>query len=653
MAFCAPALSQPQEINSGHSAHWYNPERNGEGLILEILSEDSALVYWFTYDEDGEQRWLLDIGTIQDNEITFPNLTVTRGGVFGDDFDPEKIERITVGHGKLTFDGCNEATWSYSAFDQAETIRVLRLTTTMGVGCQPINGIPGFPVQEYAGQSGSWFDPERSGEGYIVQWMSRDQAVVIWFTYDDEGNQFWLTGVGSRVDGRLHIPTLYSASGPSFGPTFDANLLELHEWGELTLDLSCSSGDASYASIRSEFGSGGYTLSRLTALAGPACPYQQPRLADLYEFEIVEIDFSPLASGDGPSFRDMNFRATDVASDGTVVGIRPVFAANHTFVWDPDSQITSLSQQGTFSEDTHIKPDATESFTSQMIDSDGQQDGTTWIPVRAESGGPEWMPISDNDFSGTLLYGLSHDGERLVGAQVSEMRVPWTWSPEGGQEIFALSDGFQSGFAEHVSNDGSALVGYQSDFSLGFRQDYATRWVKGEEPEFLTDDEEIPLGYALTCDATCSIVPGSQQLLTTSSSLDPNSQSFWLWTETRGFQYLPDEFPNAIDSSFPPSRLVFDTSADGSLFVGRYLALISTARQERPVVWTQRTGLESLFEVLNGTEGWDENWDDVAAVAVSSDGTKILLSGDFRQPPISTAGAHGRAMVVSLIPKSD
>ena len=39
-------------ISSGYSGMWYDPARSGEGLQLEILSPDAALVEWFTYDAE-------------------------------------------------------------------------------------------------------------------------------------------------------------------------------------------------------------------------------------------------------------------------------------------------------------------------------------------------------------------------------------------------------------------------------------------------------------------------------------------------------------------------------------------------------------------------------------------------------------------------
>lgn len=48
------------------SGAWYNLERNGEGFIVEVQENGTAVVYWFTYqpDEPGAQAWMFGVGPI-------------------------------------------------------------------------------------------------------------------------------------------------------------------------------------------------------------------------------------------------------------------------------------------------------------------------------------------------------------------------------------------------------------------------------------------------------------------------------------------------------------------------------------------------------------------------------------------------------------
>ena len=104
--FALPAVSGP--VKPGHSAMWYQPERDGEGWVLEVLSGDRALLYWYTYDENGNQRWLQAVGDVVDEEsgqaIDFPELLVTEGAEFGPGFDPDDVEFQDVGEASMHFE---------------------------------------------------------------------------------------------------------------------------------------------------------------------------------------------------------------------------------------------------------------------------------------------------------------------------------------------------------------------------------------------------------------------------------------------------------------------------------------------------------------------------------------------------------------------
>lgn len=648
----AHAADDEFTVSSGLSAQWYSPERSGEGLVLEVLGEDSALVYWFTYDEAGNQRWLIDVGSIDGDTIVFPELSVTRGGRFGPDFDPEQVETRIVGEAVLSFSDCDTAEWSYTAFGEAETLAMTRLTQTMAAGCQSINGVPGQPVMAYAGQSGSWYDPSHAGEGFTLQWMSRNEAALIWFTYDDQGNQYWITGVGSREGDQIVFPMMRSTSGPSFGPGYDPGAVDSKDWGQLVMDLDCDGGIAAYESELPEFGTGELELSRLSNLSQPACPWQQPKLSDLYDFQITEIDFRPLADDSVFVLRDLNFTATDIALDGTVVGYRTTHQDMELFVWSPQTEEFSLSDPGTYNTDVVVTSDASRAIATQRISPSESESDKTWVPIWKDESSDQWELITSIDVAPSITVGVSKHGRRLVGSAKPEggQSVPWSWGVDSGQEFFSVDSGMSAGIGRSISDDGKVLVGTQVTSSQGIRQDFATRWTRLEGPEILRDSEGTPLAWSLACNADGTVIPGSLH----GGVLDPgnpDAHKFWLWTDSSGAKYLESDLPQAIDWLFPPSRLVFDTTSDGSLFVGRYLALIRGARTERPVIWTQKTGVQALFAVLEGVSGWDDNWGDVQAVSVSEDGRKILLTGEFLVHPERALGRYARAVIVELIPK--
>jgi glutathione S-transferase len=84
-----------------HVAH------EGEGFILEVISETAAVMYWFTYaPQEGRQVWMLGVGSIEDDQIHFDEVLQPFGARFGNDFDPELVNESQWGTGTLTADNC-------------------------------------------------------------------------------------------------------------------------------------------------------------------------------------------------------------------------------------------------------------------------------------------------------------------------------------------------------------------------------------------------------------------------------------------------------------------------------------------------------------------------------------------------------------------
>jgi len=260
-------------VSHAQTAHWYDPGREGEGWSLEILDGEQALVYWFTYDEQGNPRWLLGTGEIIDDRIEFPELVVTHGGRFGPGFDPDEVVREVVGSAVMHFHDCDSGEVEFTAFDQQLTMALSRLSITKGLDCAP-DGSAGD--ESPAWQSGSWYDPAQDGQGFTLQRLAGGAALVTWFSYDSDGDQYWMQGVGEADADQLVFPDMYATAGPAFGAGFDSDQLEFIPWGELTLELGCETGLAEYESVLPEFGQGTLELDRLTLPRGLECAPPEP-----------------------------------------------------------------------------------------------------------------------------------------------------------------------------------------------------------------------------------------------------------------------------------------------------------------------------------------------------------------------------------------
>jgi hypothetical protein len=261
------SLQQPFLIEPGVTAAWFDPAHNGEGFLIEVLDEQRAVLYWFTYDEAGQQRWLISNGLIRGNEIVFADLLQTRGGVFGPDFDPALVQLERVGSASFVWESCDIAQMRHNVSGPNGRQSLQRLTRVSDAGCQTQKTAKGS-----SNLSGSWYNPQHDGEGLIVQVLSPSEALVYWFTYDENGNQAWIFGAGQLQDGRITVDNAQISSGGIFGPDFDPATVQFGDWGLFELNLECAAGSVDYQSNLDAFGSGHLDLTRLTTLAGLSCP---------------------------------------------------------------------------------------------------------------------------------------------------------------------------------------------------------------------------------------------------------------------------------------------------------------------------------------------------------------------------------------------
>ena len=132
------------------------------------------------------------------------------------------------------------------------------------------------PFVAGTGITGSWFNPDRAGEGFLVEILSGDEALVTWFTYDTSGNQMWLIGSGPVDGNTVIIDEVIRTSGPVFGPGFDPDQVDSTNWGSLAFTFTaCNAGLVNYSGPP-EFGNASIELVRLTGLRNAPCDERRP-----------------------------------------------------------------------------------------------------------------------------------------------------------------------------------------------------------------------------------------------------------------------------------------------------------------------------------------------------------------------------------------
>ena len=266
-------LDEPFVIIPDMSAMFYDTSRNGEGFMLEVISDTRAIMYWFTYDTEGNQDWYFGDGEIRGNRILFPEVLRVSGGIFGPGFDPDQVERTPVGSADFAFADCDSGVMSWVIDRDGGPLRtgrmeLSRLTRVMGIPCAAI----GAPVFETARESGSWYDPQRSGEGFTIEVMFNNEVLAFWFSYDTDGNRRWFFGTGIFEGDRIVFPEMYTTLGGIFGDGFNMDDVEVNSWGSMEMELNCTTGSVSFEPTEEGFPSGSYELARLTILQGFSCP---------------------------------------------------------------------------------------------------------------------------------------------------------------------------------------------------------------------------------------------------------------------------------------------------------------------------------------------------------------------------------------------
>ena len=122
--------------------------------------------------------------------------------------------------------------------------------------------------------SGSWFQPLRDGEGYVIEIIgdSLDPEMLAYFyTYDDTGNQMWMLGQGP-INGDTAVVDMQVTSGTVYGDDFNPDDVLREDWGTLTFKFtSASAGTVERASTMG-FGTDTVDIIRLTFLTGLMCP---------------------------------------------------------------------------------------------------------------------------------------------------------------------------------------------------------------------------------------------------------------------------------------------------------------------------------------------------------------------------------------------
>lgn len=108
------------EINSvsrlrGLGGNWTVVGHNGEGFMIHVTDRKQLVAIWFTYDDAGNQMWLIGVADNFDGNQATMTVDEVTGPVFGPDFDSTDVVTEQWGTLSFSFNDCRSGTVHYNS----------------------------------------------------------------------------------------------------------------------------------------------------------------------------------------------------------------------------------------------------------------------------------------------------------------------------------------------------------------------------------------------------------------------------------------------------------------------------------------------------------------------------------------------------------
>jgi hypothetical protein len=237
----------------------YNPKSAGQ-FVIELTAREGG------YDGRLIGRRTVDFtvggSTTTQQTYDFGGATVTEGATVA--FSHEIVER--PGGASISYDTASDSGGCADIVQTNGTSPPLDSVRRDSVGLQ-MNS-----VTRPRGLGGNWSVFGHSGEGFMIDVTESNQLVAIWFTYDENGEQMWLSGAAEDFDGNQATVSLNRVTGPVFGPDYDTGDLSIAPWGTISFTFDdCDSGTVHYNSLTG-FGSGIYEIQKVYNTEQQMCP---------------------------------------------------------------------------------------------------------------------------------------------------------------------------------------------------------------------------------------------------------------------------------------------------------------------------------------------------------------------------------------------
>jgi hypothetical protein len=258
LGFSTTTLANLVLSEGGPTGQWFNPERNGEGFFVEIISGSTQQfsVAMYTFDANGNPLWLVGNVAIEPgDEIVNVEVFQFDGPAWGPDFDPDDLNRTAFGVLTATFPFCDSALFSVQTNGSLPSwdYALVRLSNVEQVDCQEPPEPPPSGIT-----SGKW-----SGAGVCFT-VSEDGTQIIGGNLSECDAQ---AAFDSNIDGITNElnECKVTTSCEGVWPIIDGKFTCLNEIGELAVGSFDSNTSASGWAFEGEGGRGEFCSATWSA----------------------------------------------------------------------------------------------------------------------------------------------------------------------------------------------------------------------------------------------------------------------------------------------------------------------------------------------------------------------------------------------------
>ncbi len=166
---------------------WWNPDRDGNGLDMYSIDNESLLYFFYTGKADGEPIWYLANDADSAHNQYYNNILEfsVPGG-----FENGTLENTAIG-------------WSNTSFiDNSTAIQVRVIDGLLSAEKQYFFQYGADETPNL--HTGPFFTPSENGWGHSVGTLG-DSRVALTFIYDDDGNPYWTIGSGPNNNSAFDI----------------------------------------------------------------------------------------------------------------------------------------------------------------------------------------------------------------------------------------------------------------------------------------------------------------------------------------------------------------------------------------------------------------------------------------------------------------